>query len=199
MTKTLQRLLLCNVTEKKCKICRCRPEHAFDIHLPLGFLVYRVSSNFKSIWVSQSSFPTGFAPWWPCYSLDLFQSGQNLSHQHILVVVYGLIVKSCPTLCDPMDYSLPGSSVHGILQARILDWVSSSFVSHQKLSILQWHKQICPLSWHQETANASAGAALWLCVSFPTDTPSSLNVIWRALMKSNDIVSCNLLWNKRTQ
>ena len=120
MTKTLQRLLLCNVTEKKCKICRCRPEHAFDIHLPLGFLVYRVSSNFKSIWVSQSSFPTGFAPWWPCYSLDLFQSGQNLSHQHILVVVYGLIVKSCPTLCDPMDYSLPGSSVHGILQARIL-------------------------------------------------------------------------------
>ena len=127
MTKTLQRLLLCNVTEKKCKICRCRPEHAFDIHLPLGFLVYRVSSNFKSIWVSQSSFPTGFAPWWPCYSLDLFQSGQNLSHQHILVVVYGLIVKSCPTLCDPMDYSLPGSSVHGILQARLSEQVAISF------------------------------------------------------------------------
>ena len=30
----------------------------------------------------------------------------------------------CPTLCNPMDYSLPGSSVHGILQARILEWVS---------------------------------------------------------------------------
>jgi len=30
---------------------------------------------------------------------------------------------SCPTLWDPMDYSLPGSSVHGILQARILEWV----------------------------------------------------------------------------
>ena len=29
---------------------------------------------------------------------------------------------SCPTLCDPMDCSLPGSSVHGILQARILEW-----------------------------------------------------------------------------
>ena len=27
----------------------------------------------------------------------------------------------CPTLCDPMDYRLPGSSVHGILQARILE------------------------------------------------------------------------------
>ena len=30
-------------------------------------------------------------------------------------------------LCDPMDYSLPGSSVHGILQARILEWVAISF------------------------------------------------------------------------
>ena len=30
----------------------------------------------------------------------------------------------CPNLCDPMDYSLPGSSVHGILQARIPEWVA---------------------------------------------------------------------------
>ena len=33
---------------------------------------------------------------------------------------------SCPTLCDPMDCSPPGSSVHGVLQARILEWVSIS-------------------------------------------------------------------------
>ena len=32
----------------------------------------------------------------------------------------------CPTLCDPMDYSPPGFSVHGIFQARIAEWVSSS-------------------------------------------------------------------------
>ena len=32
--------------------------------------------------------------------------------------------QACPTLCDPMDSSLPGSSVHGILQARILEWVA---------------------------------------------------------------------------
>ena len=35
--------------------------------------------------------------------------------------------QSCPTLCDPMDYSPSGSSVHGILQARILEWVAISF------------------------------------------------------------------------
>ena len=37
-----------------------------------------------------------------------------------------LAAQSCPTLCDPMDYSPPGSSVHGILQARILEWVAIS-------------------------------------------------------------------------
>ena len=35
-----------------------------------------------------------------------------------------LVPPSCPTLCDPMDCSPPGSSVHGILQARILEWVA---------------------------------------------------------------------------
>ena len=32
--------------------------------------------------------------------------------------------QSCPTLWDPMDYNLPGSSVHGIIPARILEWVA---------------------------------------------------------------------------
>ena len=37
------------------------------------------------------------------------------------------VTQSCPTLCDPMDCSLPDSSVHGIFQARILEWVAISF------------------------------------------------------------------------
>ena len=37
------------------------------------------------------------------------------------------VTQSCPTLCDPVDYSLSGSSVHGILQVRILEWVAISF------------------------------------------------------------------------
>ena len=36
-------------------------------------------------------------------------------------------LQSCLTVCDPMDYSLPGSSIHGIFQARILEWVAISF------------------------------------------------------------------------
>ena len=36
-------------------------------------------------------------------------------------------LQSCPTLCDPIDGLLPGSSVPGILQARMLEWVAISF------------------------------------------------------------------------
>ena len=38
--------------------------------------------------------------------------------------VYAKSLQLCPTFCEPMDHSLPGSSVHGILQARILEWVA---------------------------------------------------------------------------
>ena len=36
-------------------------------------------------------------------------------------------LQSCPTLSDPMDCSLPGSSVHGIFQVRVLEWVAIAF------------------------------------------------------------------------
>ena len=41
-----------------------------------------------------------------------------------------LVIRSCLTLCDPLDYSLPGSSVHGISQARIIEWVAIAFSVH---------------------------------------------------------------------
>ena len=44
-----------------------------------------------------------------------------------IVKVKALVAQSCPTLCDPMDCGLPGSSVHGILQIRILEWAAISF------------------------------------------------------------------------
>jgi len=40
-------------------------------------------------------------------------------------VVGAQLLQSCPTLQDPVDYSLPNSSVHGILQARTLEWVAT--------------------------------------------------------------------------
>ena len=50
-------------------------------------------------------------------------------------------VAQCPTPSDPMDCSLPGSSVHGIFQARVLEWgaIASSLLSHKK----EWSIGIC--------------------------------------------------------
>ena len=48
-------------------------------------------------------------------------------HWTVLACVYAKSLQSCPTLCDPMDGSPPGFSVHGILQARILESVAISY------------------------------------------------------------------------
>ena len=57
------------------------------------------------------------------------------------------LIQLCPTLCKPMDCSLPGSSVHGILQARILEWVAvpSSRGSSQPRD--QTYSGLCLLHW----------------------------------------------------
>ena len=61
-------------------------------------------------------FPTHWKP-------ETYRSGQN----RILLFVCS-VSRSCPTLCDPMDCKLPGSSVHGSFRARILDWVAISYL-----------------------------------------------------------------------
>ena len=43
------------------------------------------------------------------------------------LVALVLVTQLGPSLCDPMDFGLPGSSVHGILQVRILEWIAISF------------------------------------------------------------------------
>ena len=69
------------------------------------------------------------------FGFHTFQTLAVLSFPHtaqdqcwgICTYVYVLLTQSCPTLCDPMDGSLPGSSIHEISQARILEWVAIPF------------------------------------------------------------------------
>ena len=82
----------------------------------------------------------GNSQWW--WSASISNSGTHLSsftyclHNLRLrgfAFLFGemvcvLVAQSCPTLCDPVDYSLPGFSVHGILQARVLGWVCHSLL-----------------------------------------------------------------------
>ena len=98
--------------------------------------------------MSKHFFLTCFKWWWgqnPCHS----SCAQNLCTQSVLLegaatfLHEGLIsvlreglpdvvctcacAQSCPTLCNPMNFSLPGSSAHDIFQARILEWVAVPF------------------------------------------------------------------------
>ena len=49
------------------------------------------------------------------------------SESEVSQVVYLKVIQSCPTPSDPMDCSLPGSTVHGIFQARVLEWGAIAF------------------------------------------------------------------------
>ena len=65
---------------------------------------------------------------WPCYA----QESCLCLHSAAVLMSLAAAAKSrqlCPTLCDPIDGSPPGSPVPGILQARILAWVAISFSS----------------------------------------------------------------------
>ena len=58
-----------------------------------------------------------------------------------------LVIKLCPTLCDPVDHSPPGFSVHGISQARRLQWVVILFSrGSSNLHLLHWQADTLPLS-----------------------------------------------------
>ena len=51
--------------------------------------------------------------------------------------------QSCLTLCDPMDCSLPGSCVHGIFQARVLEWDAIAFSGKEDIQIANRHMKMC--------------------------------------------------------
>ena len=59
------------------------------------------------------------------------------------------VTQSGPTLCDPMDCSLPGSSVHGVFQARVLEWDAIAFsLSRLVITFLPRKKRLL-ISWLQ--------------------------------------------------
>ena len=53
------------------------------------------------------------------------------------------LLQSCPTLCDPIDGSPPGSPVPGILQARTLEWVAIAFLQCMKVKSESEFAQLC--------------------------------------------------------
>ena len=67
---------------------------------------------------------------WSCRHLDFWDGSLSIPSplcNQSLSKLQSEVAQSCPTLCDTMDCHLWGSSVHGIFQARVLEWVSISF------------------------------------------------------------------------
>ena len=64
------------------------------------------------------------------------------TYVYVCVCVCVLVAQSCPTFCDPKDCSPPGCSVHGILQARTLEWVAIYF------SMYIWTNEIANTFYH---------------------------------------------------
>ena len=71
---------------------------------------------------------------WPEYTKELYQKDLHDPDNHSGVITHlepdileSEVARSCPTLSDPMDCSPPGSSVHGVFQARVLEWGAIAF------------------------------------------------------------------------
>ena len=78
--------------------------------------------------------PIGVSPQGPLslgFSRQEYWSGLPFSSP-MHECMHAKLLQSCPTLCNPMDSCPPGSSIHRILQARILEWVAISFYLHAK-------------------------------------------------------------------
>ena len=97
----------------------------------------------------------------------------NLHHSTIRskACVCAKSLQSCPTLCDPMNCSPPGSSVHGILQARILEWVdmpsSRGFSWHRK-------KPDRGFSWHRDQTQVFHIAGKFFTISASREARSEV-------------------------
>ena len=96
--------------------------------------------------------------WWLCIlhaqiinTYESQGSPENRTNRICIWKVKVLVTQSFPTLFDPRDWSLPGSSVHGILQARILEWVAIPFSRGSSL----------PRDWTQVSCNAGRLFTVW--------------------------------------
>ena len=70
-------------------------------------------------------------------------------------------LQSCLTLCDPMDCSLPGSSVHGIFQARVLEWGAIAFSNSVIYDDLNGKEIIAPSSAMEKAMAPHSSTIAW--------------------------------------
>ena len=109
------------------------------------------------------------------------------------------VSQSCPTLCDLTDCNLPGSSIRGIFQARILEWVAISFSrGFSKTRDWTWVSRIvdrCFTIWATKEVNVPLVSLIFLKISldFPIILFSSIS--WHWLLRKAFLSLLASLWN----
>ena len=117
----------------------------------------------------------------PWASLHISMLNNTPTNAMIVLTAKLLVTQLCPTLCDPMDCSLPGSSVHEILQARILEWAAIPFC--------RGSSQPRDRTWVSSTAGRKATkeaqpnhrrpkSGQWLNSGNPCPFPEVVGIIW---------------------
>jgi len=138
-----------------------------------------------------------------CSSLQNFYVTALVLCSVTIAIAIAKSLQSCPTLCDPIDGSPPGSSIPGILQARTLEWVAISFSNAWK-----WKVKVKSLSrvWPSATPWTAAYQAppsmgfsrqeYWSGVPLPYNHHSlmipitiSINTIWYKTIHTFDIIN----------
>ena len=96
------------------------------------------------------------------------------------------VTQSCPTVSDPMDCSLPGSSIHGIFQARVLEWgaiaFSSKTTTHSQFSsslmiLAQFTSRVLPVPNHYMLVFLRVSSLFFSSYSFPKSSNSISHLI----------------------
>ena len=115
--------------------------------LVIGLLLLSHFSRVNSVWPHRRQ-PTRLPRHWDSPGKNT-GVGYHFLLQCMKVKSENEVTQSCPTLSDPTDYSPPGSSVHGIFQARVLEWGAISFSCDRVRSVLMSNKAEIPVLTEQ--------------------------------------------------
>ena len=123
------------------------------------------------------------------FSRQEYWSGCHFLLQCMKLKSESVVAQPCPTLSDPMDCSLPGSSVHGIFQARVLEWGAIAFSArshmpqqrvhmlHLRIPHLQQRSKIptaATMTWHSQKKKKKKTE---LSYFFPLATPLGMWIV----------------------
>ena len=152
----------------------------------ISLMKEKAQINTKRQWIHNTvkvSHDTGhYSPNNVFVSLGIYKDSSEIlfcSHSSLLIKNHGSgseVTQLCPTLCDPMDCSLQGSSVHGIFQARVLEWVAISFSRESsRLRDRTWVSHIagrCFTVWANYTVHGILQARIleWVAISFSRES-----------------------------